>query len=79
MIGSWRQNPPRPPRPKIPAPDPHIWDGVTVDQNANLAKHSEAMTSMVTGMIDDMPPEQASQYKSYTDAREASGKQAKVE
>ncbi len=79
MITTWREFPPAPSSPPPPpAPDPHIWDGVTEEQNANMAKANSEMTTMVRSMIEHLPPEQQSTFANYMKTREENGREAKV-
>lgn len=78
MISTWREFPPSPPRQKEPTPEPHIWDDVTVDQNASMAKSAEALKTTVTSIIDHLPAEQQSTFQNYQATRMNAGKEAKV-
>lgn len=78
MIASWRQMPPKPPQKQEPTPEPHIWDGVTMEQNASMTKSSEALRTAVTSMIEHLPAAQQSTFKNYQMMREQAGKEAKV-
>lgn len=69
MISSWRTSPPSPPRQAPPQKEPHIWDQVTVEQNAKMTKSTEDTNTLVTSMIDHMPPEQQSAFKNYQASR----------
>lgn len=78
MISSWRDFPPAPPRKQEPEPDPHIWDGVTQEQNASMTKNADGIKTIVTSIIDHMPAEQRSMLEDHQKSREASGQEAKV-
>jgi len=80
MITTWRQFPPSPPQQQEPPqPEPHIWDGVTVDQNASMAKSATALNSTVTSIIDHLPADQQSTMHNYQAMREKAGREAKVQ
>lgn len=78
MITNWRPILPSPPVQKEPPPEPHIWDGVTTDQNASMAKSAEALNTTVTSIIDHLPADQQSTFKNYQATREHAGKEARV-
>lgn len=78
MISTWREFPPSPPSPKEPQPEPHIWDGVTVDQNSSMTNTAEALKTTVTSLIDHLPAEQQSTLHNRQMTREQSGREAKV-
>jgi hypothetical protein len=78
MISSWREFPPSPATPEPPSPEPHIWDGVTLDQNASMTKSNMEMSTTIHSMIDHMPAEQQSTFANYQKTREENGREAKV-
>lgn len=77
MIGSWRKFPPVQQRQAPPPEEDHIWDKVTVEQQAKMQKSAEDVNTIVTSMIDHLPPEQQSAFKNYQKTREESGNQAR--
>lgn len=78
MIGNWRTPLPRQPKQPEPPPEPHIWDEVTIDQNSKIQKAAEDTNTLVTELIDGLPPEQQSAFANYKKTREDSGREAKV-
>lgn len=79
MISTWREFPPSPPKQQeAPQSQPHIWDEVTVDQNAAMSKSADALKTTVTSIIDHLPADQQSTLKNYQTMREQSGSEARV-
>lgn len=78
MITSWRPMLPSPPQQQEPPPEPHIWDGVTIEHNAAMTKSAESLNTTIVSIIDHLPADQQSTFKNYQTMREHFGKEAKV-